>query len=241
MIKTLALVLKKQNLGETDRILTIFTPVLGKKRVVVQAIRKPLSKLAGHLDTFMVSQVMLTERSEMPRLTGAVLVESFENLRGTLQGIERASKVTRLIERVIIEDIPQQAIFQISLDALTRIDLEESWPAVWLTFLFSIANELGLAPKDLVCQGCGKSLKQTCWWQIEERQFFCHNCLGSSRRAISLEENSLKLIYLLNCKPYKMIRQLNIPDKCAAQVEQILLREITQWFNKPWMEYASLA
>lgn len=92
MIKTLAIVLKKQNLGETDRILTIFSPSLGKKRVVAKAIRKPLSKLSGHLDTFMVSQIILTEKDELPTITGAELVESFEFLRESLPELKKLTR-----------------------------------------------------------------------------------------------------------------------------------------------------
>lgn len=241
MHKTLALVIKKQNFGETDRIITIFTPAMGKKRVVVQAVRKPLSKLAGHLDTFMVSQVMLTEKAELPRLTGAVLVESFETLRSSLDGIGKASKIIRIVERATLEDVAQQAIFQLTLDALARIDNQDNWTTVWLTFLWRLSDQLGLAPKQLVCQGCSKPLKSASWWLIEERQFFCNDCLTKANGAVKLEENSLKLIHLLNKHPYSMIKTINIPKSNAAQVEELMLREITQWFNRPWQEYAGLA
>ena len=81
MFKTFAIILKKQNIGETDRILTIMSPTLGKKRVVVRGIRRPLSKLAGHLDTLMLSQIMLTDEPDLPKVTGAYLTESFDNIR----------------------------------------------------------------------------------------------------------------------------------------------------------------
>jgi DNA repair protein RecO (recombination protein O) len=132
MIKTLGLILKKQSIGETDRIITILSPSLGKKRVVARAVRKPLSKLSGHLDTFMISQLILTDENELPKVTSAVLVESFESLRASLPLVEQAYAISKITERVILEDVPQQTMFRITVDALSRIDEGVAWPNVWL-------------------------------------------------------------------------------------------------------------
>ncbi len=48
--QTEAVVLKKTKLGEADRILTFYTPDMGKTQGVAKGIRRPKSKMAGHLE-----------------------------------------------------------------------------------------------------------------------------------------------------------------------------------------------
>jgi DNA repair protein RecO (recombination protein O) len=48
--QTEAIVIKKTKLGEADSILTFFTPHLGKIQGFAKSLRKPNSKMAGHLE-----------------------------------------------------------------------------------------------------------------------------------------------------------------------------------------------
>ncbi len=241
MQKTLALVLKKQNLGETDRIITIFSPTLGKKRVIARASRKPLSKLAGHLDTFMISQIMLTDHEDLPKVTSASLVESFENIRGAYDNLNKAFAVSKIVERVIIEDVSQQTIFQITVDALARLNDEESWNNVWLSFLSTITKNLGLTTSNFLCLSCKEQIKGRAYWLVEDRGFYCEKCGAPRSDYVKLHENSMKMLYLLQKKNYQLIRQVSIPNHVAQEVEEVFLREITEWFNKPWVTYSAIS
>ena len=48
--KTEAIVLRQNSLGEADRIVTLYTPSNGKVRAVARGVRRPKSKLSGHLE-----------------------------------------------------------------------------------------------------------------------------------------------------------------------------------------------
>ena len=239
MIKTLALILKKQNLGETDRIVTIFSPSLGKKRVVAKAVRKPLSKLAGHLDTMMVSQLMITDKPELPKIISASLVESFEHLRTNLPELEKAYAVSKITERVIIEDVPQQAIFQLTVDTLVRINQQDPFSIIWLKFLFDLAKLLGLGMTAFNCRKCQKKITGSCKWAEVERVFYCDEC-SDEGLILPIEGNSLKLLQLLGRCSYRELTPVVITKEVERQVEEMLLRVVTDWFNKPWQSYRAL-
>jgi len=240
MIKTLALVLNKQNIGETDRILTLLSPTLGKKRVIVRAVRRPLSRLAGHLDTLMLSQLILTDDPDLPKVTSAQLIEPFVEVRQNLEKSSRAQIVSRLVERVTVEDISERSIFRLTVAALTRLDQGSRWPATWLAFLFGLAGQLGVRPPVAACHQCAKPLCEDCIWNKEERCFYCSVC-ANKPIGIHVEANEIKLLQLLERQPFTMIERIDIPDPIALTIEQILLEEITQWLNKPWQSYAGLA
>ncbi|MBI4948500.1 DNA repair protein RecO [Candidatus Berkelbacteria bacterium] len=240
MQKTLAIILKKQNLGETDRIITIFSPVFGKKRVVARAVRKPLSKLAGHLDTMMVSQLILTRQDDLPKITSAELVESFDNIRSSFTLLEKSFAITKIIERVILEDISQQTIFQFTLDALTRLDEQYAWNNVWLTFLSNLTDELGISITDFTCLNCAKKIQEDAAIILSDRRFICNSCLHERLQYKKISKNLIKVIQVLNKNKFDYVLRLQIPDIVAKEVEEVYLREITQWFNKPWQHYSAI-
>ncbi|MEK7170694.1 MAG: DNA repair protein RecO [Patescibacteria group bacterium] len=239
MLKTPALILKKQNLGETDRILTIFSPFLGKKRVIVRGVRRPLSKLAGHLDTMMLTQIMLTDEDELPKVAGALLAEPFENIRNSLTLLNRAYAITKIIERVIVEDVAERPIFQLTIDCLMRLNNNEKWAAIWLHFLSRLTGRLGLSITDFTCFNCKKEINEGASWLFDEHKFSCHSCVNEAL-TLELEPNSIKMLKLLGKENYSLILRVGIPDKVAQEVEEVFLRLVTEWLNKPWTTYASL-
>lgn len=241
MQKTLGVVLKKQNIGETDRILTIMSPTLGKKRVIARAVRKPLSKMAGHLDTLMLSQLILTDDPELPTITSVQLIEPFAALRLSLEQTTRAQAVSRVIERVILEDTAQRPIFQLTVEALHRVNDQLRWSNVWLKFLFDLARHLGVQPDVRHCSDCQKEISDEAWRVAELRSVLCPHCASRQPTAVIIPSNALKLLRLFGSHTFATVERIRIPDPVAQMTEQILLEEITQWLNKPWQHYAGLA
>lgn len=241
MIKTLALILKKQDIGETDRIITVLTPALGKKRIVARGVRKPLSKLAGHLDSLMVTQLMITDHRDLPKVTSAVLVESFENARNSLELLERCYAVGKIVERLAAEDTPQQSLFQATVDAFARINTGRNWLATWLYFLAVLSKQYGVYVSEFTCAACRQPITGEASFDFNDRALF-HPEHAPAAGARRLSLNSLKLLRLLNKEPYEMIAKIRIPITEAAEIEEILLVELIENYgNASWKHYARVA
>lgn len=241
MIKTLGLILKKQNLGETDRIITVLTPAFGKRRVVAKAVRRPLSKLAGHLDSLMITQLMITDKKELPQVTSAELVEPFVNIRESLELLEQAYAVGKVAERLAQENTPQQSLFHSTVDAFSRIDEDINWSATWLYFLYSLSKLYGVYISEFKCHKCGKDIRGEAQFSAEDRLLYHpgHAPEFGTRRLLV---NSLKLLRILHKEPYKMIARINIPLSETAEVEELLLVELIEnYSNDSWRKYARLA
>ena len=58
--RTRAIVLRRTNYGEADRILQLLTPD-GKKSVMARGVRREKSRLAGGIELFAVSDVVIGE------------------------------------------------------------------------------------------------------------------------------------------------------------------------------------
>ena len=98
-IKTNAIVLKRTNFGETDRILTILTP-LGRKSALAKGVRKERSKLAGAVEPFSLTEVNLHEgKGELLVVTSAKCKKFYSNLLKDFTRLEVASEILKKVMR----------------------------------------------------------------------------------------------------------------------------------------------
>ncbi len=142
-LKTEAFVLRRTNYGETDRILNLLTPG-GKVSCLAKGVRKEKSKLAGGIELFTLSSIVLhkSQRSELMLLTSAKMKVFYSNLLIDLDRLEVASKIIKELNR-ITEQVDNEEFFSIlkqSLEGLNsglNLKLVETW------FNFNCARSRG--------------------------------------------------------------------------------------------------
>jgi DNA repair protein RecO (recombination protein O) len=57
--RTDAIILKRRDFGEADRLLTILTPRYGKLDVIAKGARKPTSSKTGHVELFTRADMLI--------------------------------------------------------------------------------------------------------------------------------------------------------------------------------------
>jgi DNA repair protein RecO (recombination protein O) len=111
--RTKAIVLRRTDYGEADRILQLLTPE-GKRSVIARGVRREKSKLAGGIELFSVSDVLIHNgRSELGVLTGARLVEHYDGLVKDLDLIEQGGALMRQVNR-LSEQVDSPEFFSIT-------------------------------------------------------------------------------------------------------------------------------
>lgn len=79
--RTSAIVLRRTNYGEADRILKLLTP-LGQRSVIAKGVRREKSKLAGGIELFAISDIVInsTKGSDLGILSGARLIQFYRHI-----------------------------------------------------------------------------------------------------------------------------------------------------------------
>ena len=72
-----ALVLRRSDFLEADRRLTLLTPDRGRLNVVAKGVRRPTSRMAGHLELFTLARVFVVRRRSLDLVVQAETVETF--------------------------------------------------------------------------------------------------------------------------------------------------------------------
>ncbi|MFH1171548.1 MAG: DNA repair protein RecO, partial [bacterium] len=149
------IVLARHDYREVDRIVTIFTDEYGKIDAVARGVRKPLSKLAGHLEPFSYSSFMLATGRTFDVLATSVKLSSFRIPQSDVLSFALATYFFEATDRLTRQRQPDRALFGLLVRFLelfeASLDPHGGSPAfqrVLLTefFLFRLIHHLGFAP-----------------------------------------------------------------------------------------------
>src|SRR5512132_2963742 len=86
-----AIVLGRMDLGEADRILTLYSREHGKLRAIAKGARRPLSRLGPHLEYFTHAHLMLARGRELDVVTSAETEDAHLSLHHDIEAFGHAS------------------------------------------------------------------------------------------------------------------------------------------------------
>ncbi len=126
-LKTEGIVLRRTNYSEADRILNMITPV-GKVAAIAKGVRKPKSKLAGGVEMFCLSELVIHRgKGELGIVTSARMKKQYGEIVKDLERMEMAAEMLKKIDKAA-EGVGQGEFFEIlrqSLEGLNNgVDLK---------------------------------------------------------------------------------------------------------------------
>jgi DNA repair protein RecO (recombination protein O) len=228
---TEAIVLRRTDFGEADRILTLFTPAYGKVRAVAKGIRRPTSRLAGHLEPFTRTRLLLATGRELDIVTQAEAMERLDRLRDDLWHATAAWYAAELVDRFLADNDAHPRVYQRFTQVLGVLDAcagtgEGKGPSMrgWLAvrhFELHLLDELGYRPALHRCAGCEALLRpEENGYNAELGGCLCPNCSRYAQRRISLQ--ALKVLRLLQGTEWEQLPRLRLDPGQRAEVEGIL-------------------
>lgn len=119
--KAEGIILKRYNVGEADRILTVFTKQYGKVRVLAKGVRRIRSRRAGHIEVF--SRVVLTIHfgKTMDLVTEAQEVSTPRFSDSTITNVSYAYYLCELVDHLLPERQEHQDVFLVLCGALAAV------------------------------------------------------------------------------------------------------------------------
>lgn len=123
--KTEGVILKRQNIGEADRILTVFTKNHGKIRCIAHGVRKPTSRKSASIELFNKTILFLAKGKNLDIVTQAEVAESFSSIRGNLKATKAAYHAVELVDLLTADNQEDRAVFEVLLRLLRRINKQQ--------------------------------------------------------------------------------------------------------------------
>jgi DNA repair protein RecO (recombination protein O) len=221
--QTEAIVIRKTKLGEADSILTLFTPGLGKIQGFARSLRKPKSRLAGHLELLTYSNVSFARGHNIDTITGAQTINSFLPLKDDLWLMSYGLYIAELVNQFTAEHQEHEDIFKLTLATLERLPKAENKELLLRYFELHLLQDAGYRPQLRECVACHKQLQpQTNYFNALGGGVLCPDCASVRPAAASLSVNSQKVLRALQGNDWEAVSGLRISDDLAREIELCL-------------------
>ena len=150
-----ALVLKRFNIGESDKLITIFTKTKGKLTLRAPGIRKINSKKAPHLEIFSCIKLFAVKGSTFDIITDASTLEVYSSLKSELAKIAYAYRMVEEIDRLCPENLPNMEIYRLLLLTMRKLDKCEKidFNIIHQDFSLRVLWELGYLQHNKILEG----------------------------------------------------------------------------------------
>lgn len=151
-----AIVLRRRPLGEADKLLTLFTQEMGKVSAVARGARKPTNKLAGATETCVRARFHLAQGRTFWIVTQVSVEKARARLHRSLVNAAAAIYACELVDRLLEDEVPDEALFTLLSDGLDGLEVSEH--PLWALCVFENALALlqGYAPALEHCCQCGR-------------------------------------------------------------------------------------
>ena len=182
-VSTPALVLRRAEYSDYDRMVTLFSPQLGRVDAIARGCRRPKSPLLNACEPFTSGEFQLFQRGERFSLEQCQISENFFELRMDYDRLTHGVYWLKLLEATVMPDVPMENLFLISLRALAHLNYSQLPPELLtMAFEMHLMAQLGYAPRVDACMRCGRAIDGDARFDADRGGCVCQNCPSSAPR-----------------------------------------------------------
>ena len=176
--KTEAFVLRGRNLGEADRIFTLFTRTRGKLDAVAKGVRRIKSHFAGKLEFLTEASLTLHAGRSLDVITSATILHSEWERLVDPRRFAAASVVAELIDAFCEPDLEQPEIYELLQGAVRALAAAPAPADLLPRFELRLLDLLGVLPSLETCVRCGArfSAGSEAWLDPPSGGILCSAC-----------------------------------------------------------------
>lgn len=201
-IRTRAIVLRRTNYGEADRILQLLTPE-GKRSVMAKGVRREKSRLAGGIELFAISDIVIASgKGDLGILTSARLVqfyrhilEDYDSMQFAYEAMKQVGKASEMMDEPEWYDVLSEVLMALDVRSIP-LQLVQTW--FYLHYADLLGHGLSLA-NDVN----GEALKADSHYMYDVSE----KGLRESQSG-ELTADHVKLMRLVSAKPLKVLAQI---------------------------------
>ena len=221
LYRTPAVILKRTDLGEADRIVTFFSRDVGKIRAVAKGVRRTTSRSAGHLEPFTLSDVMFAVGRELDVISQADTLEAFREIREDLELTTHAYYLAEVVDLLTEDRLENRDVFDTLVEGLRSLRATHDPRMVLIVFHLRLLDALGYRPELRECVSCRTPIEPN-------RNHFsallggvlCPACGPREPTARDIGTSALKLLRFV--QQARGQRAVSVPPEVGREAEALL-------------------
>jgi DNA repair protein RecO (recombination protein O) len=214
--KARGIILRRDNFGEADRLVTLYTNRFGKITLLAKGTRRPTAKLTGTVNLFNEIDLVAAESRSIDILVEAQIVVLRDKLSSDLTKAKAAYWVCELVDKLVQDNEAHIELYNLIHNILNAITQRNS-DLVLSYFIFQCLNELGYRPELKHCAVCGKALTPPAkmYFSPVAGGIVSTCCIGTSGRPIN--PDTIKAMRFLDA-PFGQAIKLKLPANIQKEL-----------------------
>lgn len=223
-IKTDGLIIKQQNIGEQDKLVTVLTRNLGVIRAFVRQGKNIKSRNCASTGLLCYSQLTLYKgKQDYYTVENATLTNMFSGLKGDISRLALAEYFCEAAAAVCPDGQNAEEHLRLILNALYLLSKGEiSQLLIKSTVEMRLASISGYMPDLLMCPQCGTYEAEKMYFTLSGR-LFCASCFEISAFSQGIQLNK-GLVFALRHIVYsddKKLFSFSLSDKSLLKLSEI--------------------
>ncbi len=237
IIRTKALVIKENIVGESDKYITLFTKELGKIQVLAQKAKKADKGFASATQLFVYGDFMLASYKDTYRLVNVDIIEMFHNIRNHLSALSYASYIIEFVQYVTEPNLPQNELLHLTLVTLKVLSKrQEDFRHLRRVYELRALGVLGLMLQLECCIECGecviKEEKATYYISAKAGGVVCACCKKVFNDVCPVSYSTLfTMHYILNAS-LKELYHFQISPNIQEELDRVCTQYVQYYVDK---------
>jgi len=226
-----AILLRSVDFGESDRIVHLLCPQVGRLTAIAKGARRSVKRFAGTLDLCNLLQIQAEQRrsQSMTRLDQAILVHAYLGLREQPARFALACYLLEIIDRLAPEGGQRQdleRLYTFTRSALRLIECEDASPRLRLLLELRALSALGLRPELKICVDCGvePDAGDGVGFRIADGGLSCRVCSMRREGAMPVHLGTLRSLDRALTVPLIELGRLALGGESLVEAEHLVTR-----------------
>lgn len=218
--KTIGIVLRTQDYGETHKLVTIFTKDIGKITAISRGANKPRSRLSAVSQLFIEAEFLLYIPRGLATLRQGDIISTFRHIRTDLSRTAYAAYIIELTDRLIEEKRPDPYIYAELNRTLKYINDEEDYLIPVMMYEMKLFQKGGFAPIVDRCVNCNRN-EHLYAFSVQEGGVLCERCVPIDRYAVRLPASLFRMLGIFLHVELDRIGNIKVKEENIARLRSL--------------------
>jgi len=222
LYKTDAIVLGHRNLGEADKILTLFSPDKGKIHAVARGVRRPRNPILAGSQLFSYSNFLIVEGRNLDNISQCEIKESFYRIRQNLGKMAYGLYFAELLRASTPMEDKNRELFRFFLKTMYLLQEWEDTEILSRIYEIKLMAIQGFTPEVFSCVSCCQKVLNKIFFSPSMGGILCFDCHKRDKNAINITPDTLSTLQKMLLMTYEELKSINVNKYTREQLSSIL-------------------
>ncbi len=221
------LVIKEMNVGESDRLVTLFTRDYGIIRAFASGAKNIKSKKGAATSLLTYSSFTILKKKDSYRIYEATPIELFFSLGADIEILSLSQYFCELAYNFGEENSPNEELLRLILNSLYFLTKKQKSPSLIKAITeLRLASVCGYSPNLVACQNCGCFEADIMYFNLNDGSLCCGDC-NPQKQGVPINKTLLSAMRHIVYSEFGKLYSFEIPKESAEQLSRITEKYIT--------------